>query len=259
MQPTLQDLIQLAKQAGEILRTGFGQVHQVTNKSTIDLVTEIDRQSEEYLVSQIHQKFPGHTIIGEEGGTYSGDQTDQLWYLDPLDGTANYVHGIPIFSVSIAFANQGQITLAVVYDPMADECYSAQRGQGAWLNGMPIHCGQIDRLINAMLATGFPYDVHQTKTNLNHFCNFVLTAQAVRRLGSAALDLCYVGCGRLDGYWELNLKAWDVAAGVLIAMESGAKVTNPDGSPFMIGSPASLVAANPSLITQMLEVLSAKS
>lgn len=255
MQPTLQELIQLAKQAGEILKTGFGQVHQVTHKSSIDLVTEIDRQSEEYLVKQIHLKFPGHTIIGEEGGTYSGSQSQLVWYLDPLDGTSNFVHGVPMFSVSIAFAVNDEIKMAVVYDPSADECFSAEAGHGAKLNGAPIQTAQATRLLDALVATGFPYHVHESGANLDNFVIFARTAQGIRRLGSAALDICFVACGRLDGFWELGLKSWDLAAGALIAREAGAVVTAPDGSPFILTSPTDILTANPALHPQMTAVI----
>ncbi|OJX39926.1 MAG: hypothetical protein BGO78_14155 [Chloroflexi bacterium 44-23] len=255
MQPTLIEIERLAKQAGKILKTGFGQVHQVTHKGSIDLVTEIDRQSEEYLVSQIHQQFPGQTIIGEEGGTYTGAQSDLVWYLDPLDGTSNFVHGIPIFSVSIAFSVNHAIKLAVVYDPLADECFSAEAGRGARLNGSPIQTAQATQLVDALVATGFPYHVHETGANLDNFANFARSAQGVRRLGSAALDMCFVACGRLDGFWELGLQAWDLAAGVLIAREAGAVVTAPDGSPFILTSPTDVLAANPTLHPQMTAII----
>ncbi len=255
MQPTLTEIEQLARQAGEILRKGFGNVRQVTHKGSIDLVTEIDRQSEELLVSQIHQKYPHHTIIGEEGGTYAGSLSHLVWYLDPLDGTSNFVHGLPMFSVSIAYAVKDVITLAAVYDPLADECFSAEAGQGATLNGNLIQPARASQLVDALVATGFPYHVHESGANLDHFTNFARSAQGVRRLGSAALDMCFVACGRLDGFWELGLKSWDLAAGVLIAREAGAVVTAPDGSPFILTSPTDVLAANPALHPQMTAVI----
>ncbi len=255
MQPTLTEIEQLARQAGEILRKGFGNVRQVTHKSSIDLVTEIDRQSEELLVSQIHQKYPHHTIIGEEGGTYAGNLSHLVWYLDPLDGTSNFVHGIPMFTVSIAYAVNDEIKMGVVYDPLADECFSAEAGQGATLNGKPIKPAQAAQLIDALVATGFPYHVHESGANLDHFTNFARSAQGVRRLGSAALDMCSVACGRLDGFWEPGLKSWDLAAGVLIAREAGAVVTALDGSPFILTSPTDVLAANPVLHPQMTAVI----
>jgi len=255
MEPTLNEIIQWAKEAGQILRDGYGQIHQVTNKSAIDLVTEIDQQSEDFLTARILQKYPHHSIIGEENGTQNGHATDLVWYIDPLDGTSNYVHGLPIFSVSIAFSRQGKMQFGVVYDPILDECFSAELGGGAFLNGNPIHTAPTEDLINAMLVTGFPYDVHQTHTNIEEFTHFVLRAQAIRRLGSAALDVCYVANGRLDGYWEYKLRPWDVAAGVLILEEAGGKVSQLDGTPLELTQYINLVAANPVLHTRMLEIL----
>lgn len=254
-QPTRTELEELARQAGQILRKGFGHVRQVTNKSSIDLVTEFDRQSEELLVSQIHQRYPHHTIIGEEGGTYAGSQSYLVWYIDPLDGTSNFVHGLPLFSVSIAYAVNGTTLLGAVYDPLADECFSAEAGQGASLNGHPIQPARATQLVDALVGTGFPYHVHESGANLDHFTNFARSVQGIRRLGSAALDMCFVACGRLDGFWELGLKSWDLAAGVLIAREAGALVTAPDGSPFLLNSPTDVLAANPVIHPQMVAVI----
>lgn len=255
MEPTLSEIIHWAKEAGRIIKDGYGKLHQVTNKSEIDLVTEIDKQSEDFLFAQILQKFPQHTIIGEESGIQNGHGGSSVWYIDPLDGTTNYVHGLPFFSVSIAYASQGQTRLGVVYDPILDECFAAERGKGAFLNGQPIQIAKTADLLRALLVTGFPYDVHDTRTNLAEFTNFILNAQAVRRLGSAALDLCYVACGRLDGYWEFNLNAWDVAAGVLIVEEAGGLAARPDGSAFRLQPKLSLVTANPLLLPKMVEIL----
>jgi len=255
MEPTLNEIIQWAKEAGQILRSGYGQIHQVTNKSSIDLVTEIDQQSEDFLTERILQKYPHHTIVGEENGVQNGHTADLIWYIDPLDGTSNYVHGLPIFSVSIAFSRDGKTQLGVVYDPILDECFSAERGGGAFLNGQPIQTAPTEDLINAMLVTGFPYDVHQSRTNIAEFTNFVLRAQAIRRLGSAALDICYVANGRLDGYWEFKLKPWDVAAGILILEEAGGMVSQMDGAAIQLTPFLNLVAANPVLHTKMVEIL----
>jgi len=255
MEPTLSEIITWAKEAGQILKNGYGQIHQVTNKSAIDLVTEIDQQSEDFLTARILQKYPHHSIMGEENGMLNGSTVEMIWYIDPLDGTSNYVHGLPIFSVSIAFARAGKIQLGVVYDPILDECFSAQRGGGAFLNGNPIRTSQVEDLLNAMLVTGFPYDVHQTRTNIPEFTNFVLSAQAVRRLGSAALDICYVANGRLDGFWEFKLKPWDVAAGILILEEAGGIVSHLDGSAIELTPYLNMVSANPKLHAKMLDVL----
>jgi myo-inositol-1(or 4)-monophosphatase len=255
MTPTLEDLKDLARGAGDILRAGFNHSNHIQHKGEIDLVTEVDRQSEAYLLEHISSQFPTHRIIAEETGQKDGDP-DHTWYIDPLDGTTNYAHRLPIFSVSIAYAHQGQMTLGVVYDPICDELFSAQHGKGATLNGNAIHPTTQGELSRSLLVTGFPYDRFTSpNNNLNHMNRFTLRAQGIRRLGSAALDLCSVACGRVDGYWEIKLEIWDLAAGWLIAREAGAVVTKIDGSPDLSSRPYSVVAANPDLHPAMLEVL----
>jgi myo-inositol-1(or 4)-monophosphatase len=255
MTPTLSDLERLARQAGEILRLGYEQEHQVDYKGDIDLVTEIDHQSEELLLAEIQRLFPGHQIVSEEIGLVPGRIGDQ-WFVDPLDGTINYAHGIPFFSVSIAYAHQGVVTLGVVYEPMRDELFAAERGRGASLNGRSLRVSQVTELSHSLLTTGFPYDTWSNpRNNLEYYGRFAKLTQGVRRLGSAALDLCYVAAGRLDGYWELSIKPWDVAAGGLIASEAGATVTNMAGQADYITPPCSLLAAPPSLHTKMKAVL----
>ena len=255
MPPTLTELITLARQAGEILRTNFGQLLHVDHKGVIDLVSEADRRSEAFLLNYIRQHFPDDRIVAEESGEFSGS-VDHAWYIDPLDGTINYVHGIPIYSVSIAYAEGGALRLGVVYDPMRDECFSAEYGAGARLNGQPIHPTLVSDLDYALLVTGFPYDIRTNRdNNLDHFAHLSLHSQGVRRRGSAALDLCYVACGRVDGFWELSLKAWDVAAGALIARESGAVVTNMAGGLDFMAAPQSVLTANPQLHPLLLHEL----
>lgn len=258
MQPTLSELERLARQAGEILRLGYEQEHQVSYKGAIDLVTEVDHQSEDYLLGEIQRLFPGHQIVSEEIGLVPGRPGDQ-WYVDPLDGTVNYAHGIPIFCVSIAYAHDGIVTLGVVLDPMRNELFSAERGRGAHMNGRSLKVSQVSELKRSLLVTGFPYDIWSTpRNNLEYFGHFARITQGVRRLGSAALDLAYVGAGRVDGYWELNIHSWDVAAGGLIASEAGATVTNVYGQPDYIIPPCSLLAASPALHTKMKAVLNEK-
>lgn len=255
MQPTLNDLIEISQQAGEILRKGFGQKHKVEFKGEIDLVTEIDHQSEEYILGEIEKRFPGHAVLSEESGGRSGS-TEHLWYVDPLDGTLNYSHGLPTFCVSIAYAHKGQLTLGVVYDPISKEMYAAERGQGANLNDKPIHVSKVAELKSSLLVTGFPYDAWTNPiNNFAEFRHFSMRTQGVRRLGSAALDLCYVAAGRLDGFWEIRLNAWDVAGGALIAQEAGALVTDLRGGADFISKPQSILAANPILHAKMLEIL----
>jgi myo-inositol-1(or 4)-monophosphatase len=253
--PTLSYLEDLAKKAGELVRNGYAKQHQVDFKGEIDLVTEIDHQSEAFIIKTIKSDFQDHAILAEESGQTKGMDNHQ-WYIDPLDGTVNYAHNIPFFCVSIAYAHKGIVQVGVVYEPMRDECYSAQRGKGAWLNGTPLHSSHVSELGKGLLVTGFPYDTWNTKEdNTQNFIQFGKMTQGVRRLGSAALDLCYVAAGRFDGYWELSLSAWDVAAGGLIAEEAGAKVTNIFGEPDYISKPQSILACAPGLQKLMIKEL----
>ena len=249
--PTLTELIQWARGAGEILRAGYGKRHQVDQKGRIDLVTEVDHQSEDYLVAQIRQAYPSHKIFTEESGALSG-QDAFCWYIDPVDGTTNYAHHLPLFAVSIAYAQDGVVQLGVVYNPLYGECYSAARGAGARLNGEPIHVSETDTLLHSLLTTGFPYDMPTIEQNLPNFAHFARLTQGVRRLGSAALDLCYVAAGRVDGYWEIKLQAYDMAAGALIAAEAGAAVTSLQGDPDCLKPPYGVLAANPAIHALML-------
>jgi myo-inositol-1(or 4)-monophosphatase len=258
MNPAITDLERLARQAGEILREGYGHEHQVDYKDVIDLVTEVDHQSEAMLLGEILRLFPSHQIISEEVGLVPGRAGDQ-WYVDPLDGTLNYAHDVPIFSVSIAYAREGVVTLGVVYDPMRDEIFAAERGQGARCNGRLLQVSRVTEFKRSLLVTGFPYDAWTSEqNNLDFFGRFAVLTQGVRRLGSAALDLCYVAAGRFDGYWELALNPWDMAAGALIATEAGAVVTTLNGGADLLAPPCALVAAPPELHAKMLEILSGK-
>ena len=226
MPPTLSDLERLARQAGEILRLGYEQEHQVDYKGAIDLVTEVDHQSEELLLGEIQRLFPGHQIVSEEIGLVPGRAGDQ-WFVDPLDGTVNYAHGIPFFSVSIAYAHEGVVTLGVVYDPMRDELFAAERGQGARLNGRSLQVSKVTELQRSLLVTGFPYDAWSTPAQqprkLRPFCQ-IDPGRAPAGLGRARPVLR--GGRSPGGYWELSIKPWDMAAGGLIAAEAGATVTN---------------------------------
>lgn len=255
MQPTIYYIDNLARQAGEILRAGYNKEHQVGYKGVIDLVTEVDHQSEKYLLGEVRRDFPAHHIFSEESGIIQGDQ-ENIWYIDPLDGTVNYAHQMPVFSVSIGYAYQGQLTLGAVYDPMRDEMFLAERGEGASLNGQKLSVSNVSELQKSLLVTGFPYDAWDT--DQDNFANFVKLAkltQGVRRLGSAALDLCYVAASRFDGFWELALKPWDVAAGALICQEAGATVTNVRGETDFISSPQSILATAPGIHAHMLAEL----
>lgn len=260
MEPTLSELERLAREAGAILRAGYNTEHQVNYKGVIDLVTEVDHQSEAFLLGEVQRIFPDHHIVTEESGIIQGSD-QHIWYIDPLDGTVNYAHHIPIFCVSIAYASEGMLKLGAIFDPMRDEMFTAERGQGAYLNGKRLHVSGATELQKSLLVTGFPYDAWNTKhDNFANFVHFAKLTQGVRRLGSAALDLCYVAAGRFDGFWEMSLKPWDVAAGGLICEEAGALVTNVDGVNDFISPPQSVVASTPAIHARMLqEIRAAKS
>ncbi len=255
--PSRSELEHLARQAGEIIRAGYNKDHQVSYKGVIDLVTEVDHASEKFLLGEINKRWPGSYILSEESGITPGN-AEQSWYVDPLDGTVNYAHRIPFFSVSIGYAYKGRMQLGVVYDPMRDEMFSAERGKGAFLNGQPIHVSDTTELQKSLLVTGFPYDAWDTEhDNFANFVRFGKLTQGVRRFGSAALDASYVAAGRFDGFWELALKPWDIAAGGLIAEEGGATVSTVRNLSDYLATPQSIVAATPGIHAKILENLEA--
>lgn len=256
--PTLSEIESLARQAGDILRQGYEPLPGKSNhltidyKGPIDLVTDVDRRSERYLLKEIKAAYPGHHIIAEESGEQMGD-AGHAWIIDPLDGTVNFAHGIPIFAVSIAYQEAGKLVFGVVYDPMRDECFSAELGGGARLNRQPICPSSAPDLDHSLLVTGFPYDIRTNPhNNLDHYARLSILSQGVRRLGSAALDICYVACGRFDGFWEMGLSPWDVAAAGLIAREAGAVVTNLWGGEDFLSSPQSVLTAPAPIHAQLL-------
>jgi myo-inositol-1(or 4)-monophosphatase len=255
MLPNLSDLQTLAYQAGEILREGQGSDLQIQLKGRFDVVTEIDHRSEEFLIRSIRARFGDHQILAEESGNAPGSP-EHTWYIDPVDGTINYAHGLPIFCVSLAYAHQGQPVLGVVYDPSRDECFSAERGQGAWLNGTALRVSTTENLAQALLATSFPSETPTGEAdNMTYFQRLNPLARSIRRLGSSALDQCYVAAGRLDGYWTIETSPWDIAAGTLIITEAGGVVSTISGSPGLLVPPCSLLAANPSIHGQILTVI----
>jgi myo-inositol-1(or 4)-monophosphatase len=221
----LEAALSAAKEAGEMLRKGFGWQHSVRYKGEVDLVTEVDEQAEQVIREILLGAFPAHGMLAEEGGALVGE-ADARWIVDPLDGTTNYAHGLPIFCVSLALERSGEVVLSIVHDPMREEIYVAERGGGATLNGEPIRVSDTDELIRALIVTGFPYDRAEMPEALELFGRFAATTQGMRRLGSAALDLCYVASGRLDGYYERGIWPWDLAAGSVILEEAGGKLTN---------------------------------
>jgi myo-inositol-1(or 4)-monophosphatase len=249
-------VIQTAREAGGVLIDRLGRA-KISSKGDIDLVTEADLAAEKLIIDRINSHYPRHAILAEESGAseeIAVGKSDWKWIIDPLDGTTNYAHGYPCFCVSIAVERAGAIEIGVVYDPSRDEMFAAERGQGATLNDRPMRVSTVDDLNNAMLCTGFPYNVRERPNFARDFVNFTMTAQAVRRDGSAALDLAYLACGRFDGFWEDGLNAWDVAAGVLLIEEAGGRVTDDRGDPLDIYTPK-VVATNDRVHDAMIRIL----
>src|SRR5882672_9535206 len=233
----------------------FGQHFQIDKKGTIDLVTEVDVAVERQFRAMIAERFPDHQVLGEEFGGAAAAPPGACWVFDPIDGTSNFAHGLPIFCASLALEIDGVAEVAAVYDPTRKELFTAERGGGAFLNGAPLRVSSATRLVDAMLVTGFPYDVHsRIEEIVGLFARFVGRARAVRRLGSAALDLCYIAAGRMDGFWERDLKPWDIAAGALIVEEAGGRVTNMEGSQFSSRG-LDVLATNGRLHDAMLDVI----
>ncbi len=246
--------VEMALEAGALLKGRLGHAGRVDFKGEVNIVTEMDRLSEDLIVGRIRRDFPGHGIIAEESDELKAAGAYR-WIIDPLDGTTNYSHGYPVFCVSIAFEDHGEVVFGVVYNPMLEELFTAEKGGGAALNGEAIHVSPTPELGRGLLATGFPYDLRTSEVNnFDHFRNFSLRAQAIRRAGSAALDLAYVACGRFDGFWEMKLSAWDTAAAALMVEEAGGRVTDFDGSAFSNFRPRCL-ASNGLIHDEMLEVL----
>ncbi len=244
----------VAVSAGNILRDGNDKIAWIEHKGEINLVTEMDLKSEDHIKERIGKAYPGHQILAEESDVPE-KQGKYRWIIDPLDGTTNYAHGFPMFCVSIALEVEGAIELGAVYDPVRDELFTGARGGGAMLNGRPVNVSETDNLNNALLATGFPYDLRESKANnLDNWNTMIFRAQAVRRAGSAALDLCYCAMGRFDGFWELKLFPWDVAAGALFVVEAGGTVTDLVGDGFSIYS-KEIVASNGRIHSQMIDIL----
>jgi myo-inositol-1(or 4)-monophosphatase len=244
----------LAREAGALLREGYGKTANIEYKGVVDLVTEYDRLSEELILSRLRAEFPTHHLYAEESGA-SGQAGDYEWLVDPIDGTVNFAHGIPIFAVSLALTYRRQLVMGVVYDPMRDELFAAEAGQGATLNGRRLRVSAERELGRSLLTTGFPYDVRTSpQNNFAEFVAFYRRSQAVRRPGSAALDCCYVACGRFDGYWEYKMKPYDIGAAALMVREAGGRVTTAEGDENFLGAP-SIVASNGHIHEQMLRVL----
>jgi myo-inositol-1(or 4)-monophosphatase len=234
----------IARQAGALLREFYAKGVETEYKGDVDLVTEADRASEALIREKLKAAFPAHGIYGEEG-TRDRMESEYRWYVDPLDGTTNFAHGFPAFCVVLGLERRalglgpeedGEIVAGVTYDPLRDEMFSAERGRGAYLNGKPIHVSKIKKLQDALTATGFPSQKRHGSPNIHFYQEITLRSHGVRRAGSAALDLAYVACGRLEGFWEFNLNPWDTSSGVLLVEEAGGTVTHFDGSKFTLDS-----------------------
>jgi myo-inositol-1(or 4)-monophosphatase len=249
--------IEAVTRAGEVQLSRFGTTMRVDKKGAIDLVTEIDLQIEREFRAMIAARFPDHVVLGEEfGPSGDGEATSRFcWVFDPVDGTTNYAHGLPIFCSSLALEIDGEITVGAIYDPTRRELFTAERGKGAWLNGAPLRVSTADELIDSLLVTGFHYGIQRDPEELvGLFREFITKSRAVRRLGSAALDLCYVAAGRFDGYWESKIQPWDVAAGGLIVEEAGGRVSTIAGEPFRSRA-GSVLATNRLIHDRMLKVI----
>ena len=247
-------VICVAQRAGGMLRENLLQPYQISYKGVIDMVTEMDQASERLIMEALKKEFPEYGFLGEEG-THYDEASKGRWIVDPVDGTTNYTRGYPIFSVSIALEKSSQVVLGVVYNPVLNELFVAEKGRGATLNGQPIHVSQTTELGKSMLASGFPYDVWSSPVNnFREWSQFMRCTISVRCDGAASLDLCHVAMGRVDGYWELDLEPWDMAAGVLIVQEAGGIVTQVSGQPFTLPG-RNVLASNGQLHQAMLGVL----
>jgi myo-inositol-1(or 4)-monophosphatase len=247
--------IEAVVRAGDMQMAQFGTDFQIDKKGTIDLVTEVDVAVERMFRALIAERFPDHQVLAEEMGGAAGVPPGPCWVFDPIDGTTNFAHGLPIFCASLALEIDGVAEVAAVYDPNRKELFTAERGGGAFLNGKPLRVSSATRLVDAMLVTGFPYDVHtRVEEIVGLFAAFVGQVRAVRRLGSAAIDLCYVAAGRMDGFWERDLKPWDIAGGALILAEAGGRITNMEGQPFTSRG-GHVLATNGHLHDLMLDVI----
>jgi myo-inositol-1(or 4)-monophosphatase len=249
-----------ARAAGALLMDGFGREKEIQTKSSaVDFVTQYDLAAEALIMERLRAAFPDHGFVGEEGTAEIGAQP-YTWHIDPLDGTSNYAHGFPVFSVSLALHEGERPLLGVIYDPTRDECFAAIAGRGAWLSSpagtKPLRVSGAAELVSSLLATGFPYDVHTSALdNAAYVARFIKRAFGLRRAGSAALDMAYVAAGRLDGYWEFKVKSWDVAAGILLVREAGGLATGMDGGPLSLAPEMHVVASNGRIHDAMLAII----
>ncbi|HUL43381.1 MAG TPA: inositol monophosphatase family protein [Bacteroidota bacterium] len=249
--------IEAATQAGKYLKQNLGKVKNIELKDggEKNLVTEIDKHSEEIIISIIKKHFPSHDILAEESGKARGAKSDYRWVIDPLDGTTNFTHGFPVFCVSIGLEHCGELIAGAIYDPNFDELFTAEKGKGAFLNGKRMHVSSVESLKKSLLVTGFPYNIRENPDNaVEHFVQFLMDAQAVRRMGSAAIDMAYVAAGRYEGFWEVHLNPWDMAAGAIIVTEAGGMLSDFAGKPFSIYE-KQVLATNGRIHEEMMKIL----
>lgn len=250
----LEFLFPVVREVGKFLVESLGHAQSIQFKGRANLVTEMDQRSEDHLIRAIHARYPQHAILSEEAGAIPGGAGQPEWILDPLDGTTNYVHGLPYFCVAVALRTGSLLQAGLVYHPCIDELYWAERGQGAFLNGNPLHVSETAVLDNALLGTGFPSDLSGVAdTNIAHFLALMPKSRAIRRLGSASLDLCGVAAGRLDGYWQPTMLIWDVAPGAIIIEEAGGRMSDFAGNPSVYGGET--IASNGKIHGAIMEVL----
>jgi myo-inositol-1(or 4)-monophosphatase len=254
IEPFKKAAIEAARKSSQILRSRFGKISRIRQKENAEIVTEADTESEDVIVSSILAEFPDHAVLSEECGLITG-ASDNKWIVDPLDGTVNFAHQIPIFSISIALAVRDTVVLGIILDPLKDELYSAVNGQGAQLNGEPIRVSTTRTIADSLLVTGFPYNVREIfESVMVRYGSCLKASRGTRRLGSAALDLCYVACGRFEGFWEQNLKPWDSAGGALMVSEAGGRVTTFSDRPYTVEQPE-ILATNGLIHKEMLGLL----
>jgi myo-inositol-1(or 4)-monophosphatase len=246
--------VEAAREGGAIQLAELSRPQQISYKGDVDIVTQADKRSEQAIVTRLRDHFPKHAIVAEEGGGQESASPFR-WYVDPLDGTTNYAHGYPCFAVSIGLEEAGELVVGVVYNPIAEEMFTAVRGEGAFLNQKRIHVSTIDTLSTSLVATGFPTTKREQSLNIRYYWGFTLRTHGVRRDGSAALDLAAVACGRFDGFWEFGLKSWDTAAGALLVREAGGTVTPfAGGAPHRPGDP-NMMASNTRIHSEMQKLL----
>lgn len=248
----LETSIEIAREAGALLAAYFDRRVAFELKGEFDLVTPADRASEKLVVERLRSHFPDHAIVAEEGGGQSGS-SDYRWYVDPLDGTTNFAHGFPMFNITLALERAGELIAGVIYDPVRGELFTAERGAGAYLNGVRIHVSRTARVQDALVATGFPSRKRHLNVNVHFYYQLAMMSHGVRRAGSAALDLAYVACGRLDAFWEFGLNPWDMAAGILIVSEAGGACSDMKGGPVNVRGPH-LLADNAAIHAGMVDL-----